>query len=277
MPASNLSAAKQERLARWNTLANDRTGSADPTWAMQKRTADKHVHEGMKAGVRQCSGKQTCSCRACVLTRWEATSTTVVLSRTALRVIAPSGDNDSRINISEEESMRLSSPAERKSFGSFGGFAGFGLVRAIDHFGPLRGVGPSMTVEAIDLDCGTEQTMLLGDMKMSVCERTPKSAFPETIVTVYRRRRTDSAYEKLYAVRTLSRERPKTVERLAEACEQAKRTSEHGDVNSVGSLLKSISRDYGTTVADLVDAVCGVASAQIGEALTRLSRDSMRV
>ena len=292
--------AKSTRLDRatsWDAMMrkqnNSRAAMADPAWALPRKRPspqERSVSLSMPMGARRCVGTPSmCSCRACVLARWEAQPTTST-TRAGIRIddgsepSSTSSQQDSGADGEQEESGRsegvgavprgrsLSASAHQR------GFRGFAFVKAVDHFCPLGSAGPAITVEAHDLPTGcTEQTLLVDDFKMSVLEQIsplPRS-MPETLVTVSRRTR-DSVggtahYEVLFSSRSLTRERAISVDHLADAYDQRRHESEHSDAIGVAALLESTARTYGTTAAELVDALCRVVPRQIGLSLDALT------
>lgn len=144
-----------------------------------------------------------------------------------------------------------------------------------------------MTLEACDLPAGgTEQTLVLDAIKLSVAEEPPPSstqALPETLVTVSKRRRTfsgdphgvlassDHLFEVIFTSRAVRRERATSVEQLADTFDHARHSRvEQGDLETVANLLESAARTYGTTPDRLIEAVCRVAPREIGAVLTEL-------
>lgn len=259
--------SKMDRLSRWSeqlSTTDGRSATADPAWATYKkqRTAedsDPQLNEAARARWE----------------RWEAATKATKSARTANRMDAFSSEDSYGESAEDERVSPASDAAGAANPRSLDAFRGFGLIKAVDHFGPLNGSGPTMTIEALDLTGGTEQTLLLGELKMTVLERAPAyspRALPETVVTVYKGRgRALASYERIYSLRALSRKRPTSVDDLAATSDQAAaRTSANGDADSVAALLQSAARAYGTSAAELVDAVRDVAPAQVGEALARL-------
>ena len=99
---------------------------------------------------------------------------------------------------------------------------------------------------------------------------------PETLVTVSRRKHNSvggtAHYEVLFSSRSLTRERAISVDHLADAYDQRRHENEHSDAIGVAALLESTARKYGTTAAELVDALCRVVPRQIGLSLDALTR-----
>lgn len=298
MPASN----RATRSARWENLrataaANTRNSVVD--WADQVKQADRAklaneskprsvsvdtVSLSMPVGTRPCTRNTglatTCSCRECVLARWNRSS-----SADARAAVIRSPQSSSGEDEQSERSTRTSNADQSPRGLDARPFRGFGLSKAIDHFGPLSGHGPSMIVEARDLPWGgTEQTLSLDMLKLSVVEQPPPSgsvAPTEVCVTVYKRRRTSPAltghafgsasavshdYEVVYSSRVAAFRGPATTVALLDASTPPGQCV-RGDLESVAAVLESAAQSYGTTTASLVEEARRVVPAQLGDAL----------
>ena len=293
--------AKSTRLDRatsWDAMMrkkdDSRTAKADPAWALPRKCRspkERSVSLSMPMGTRRCAGTPSmCSCRTCVLARWEA-QPAISTARAGLRIddgsepSSASSQQDSSADGEQDESGRSEGAGAVPRGRSVGasvhqrGFRGFAFVKAVDHFCPLGSAGPAITVEAHDLPMGcTEQTLLMDDFKMSVLEQIsplPRS-LPETLVTISRRKRNSvggvAHYEVLFSSRSLTRERAISVDHLADAHDQKRHESEHSDAIGVAALLESTARTYGATAFELVDALRRVVPRQLGLSLDALTQ-----
>jgi len=219
--------------------------------------------------TRRCTICSDCSCRACILGRWSAS--TANETRRGVRLDA--SDNSSASNRSqsgENASVRLSEREPRS-------FRGFQLTRTTEHYIPLNGRGPSLTCAVRELaGGGTETDLNLEHMKLSLLEQTASSADgpPESLVTVSRRMRrvgesdlSDVTWEIVYSARAVSRGRTTSLDALADAYHQIRRTSERGDASSVMSLLEAEAKSHGTTAKELLLEVSRVAPLPVADAL----------
>lgn len=241
-----------------------RQSQVDPTWARTKN--EQSLFPPRAAGKRICkkdAGVESCSCRECVFARWAVTPRN---TRAALRVGAGSRYSDDESSTSTQSSEPQLNHR----------FCGFGLVKAVDHFGPVGGgLGPTMTVEAYDMPDGSiEQTLVLDAvLKLSVVEQpTPPH---EALVTAYKRDGLDSTRlsEVIYRVRSNSNVRPTSVEELSGSSDQSNHEIiGHGDRTAVGVLLADIARTSSCSLSELVDAVRCVVPLQLGNALGSLLR-----
>lgn len=263
MDASSQS-KRASRLARWETHMNcaaGRKARADPAWLAEetkaKRPKQKSVTRPMTAGQRGCTGRSGCSCRTCVLARWERMPT--------------SDPRVARVDISSFSDSSQSESAEvEHSRGPFD----FKLFKAVDHFQPIGNVGGNMCViEAVDLTDGTEATVLLDDFKLSVRETTAEMV----IITVSKRLPATSdgthEYEVVYTSRSrLCQAVPHSIDDLAASFGRERGAAEErGSMSSVWSLLENAAASYGTTVQTLIDSLHRIAPGQIGRSLVELT------
>ena len=234
---------------------------------------------------RRChAATSTCSCRACVCARWEAALPNS--NRTGRRRRQDSSSNPS----SNEDWSKSDGEAGEEEVPARRPFRGFVLVKAVDHFASRRGGGPEMRVEARDLPSGgTEQTLLLDELKLSVVEQSPAPphARGESRVTVSRRRAAATAPDEdddevIFTSQNLSRGPARSLgleaylDGLAAAGGQARvADAPSSDAPSVVPLLEGIARKHGLHARELLDAVQSVAPPEIGCALAGLCSSSV--
>jgi len=272
------------RACSWSWQPSARDARPDPAWVREKKPQDSGEKTRLapsrslpvNSSQRSCSGTPACSCRTCVLSRWQAAAPAGNI-RTGLRMPSSSSatsDEDEAEGIRERS---VSAPL----------FRGFQIVSTRDQFVPTGGVGPSLIVEARHLpaDGGVEQTLLLdSNLKLSVVERKPcEDALPETVLTVSKRPSrleappglASQSFEIIYSRRSNEcyggpRERTPSLDDLADERAQASRPVERGDPAAVRSALEQAARLYGTSAPELVAAVRNVVPAEVGAPLAVL-------
>lgn len=293
--------ARAERAARWQQYAANvaRPGLADPDHATKNKISPRRADEKlqraftMPEGKRPCSGDSSgCSCRACVLNRWQTRMPAAAanLNRAAVREVASWSSTSS----ASDKSPRNSTSSEHRAFG-------FAVRRTVDEFVANNGRGPAMCIEARELSEGrVEQKITLADLEVSViieelsvgaARQLGERALPERQVTVSKRRQTSranaasndnpmnssqrssGAFEVVWRTRCLappstSLESPASLEEkleeLAARTKQRMGVVESGDAFAAAALLDAAAKAYGTSVEALVEAVRVVAPAERG-------------
>lgn len=225
--------------------------------------------ESMPIGTRRCTGETACSCRACVLNRWDTTQTKS--DRAGHAWIDGSSRRSSSSPRSSASSDTSQAPAPIASSSRPFGLA---PLRTVDEFVPTNGRGPTISLEArrsSELEDELEQTLTLADLKLTIAAdaAAAPAALSERVVTVSKRRRGDD-FEVIFLSRGLSpSRRPASVDALAAlSWQRSAARFESGDAAAVAALLEGAARSYGTSVPALLDAVHAVApscGAQLAE------------
>lgn len=288
-------ASRSSRLARWQTACASPTGRharADPDNSDLASNRDDELSsstvnaglrtQSMPAGTRPCSGNsQSCSCRSCVLTRWQESLPSRKGGRQAF-----ARESWTWSTPSSNASSKRSSAASDELRASFG----FEPVRTVDEFAARNGRGPNIHIEEQYLqDDGTlEQTLKLNNLKLTLSlagqqgqGSKPAADGSQRMLTVSKRRRAGeranainnsySTYEVVYTWRghsTTSDRRPiKSVDHLAARTQQALSKAETtGEAAAVTELVEGAAAAYGTSVVALVAAVHAIAP-ELGKAL----------
>jgi len=269
--ADTMAARRSARASRFEARLNstDRAAAADPAWQVRKPTDKSSATSiSMPMGRRRCTGGSDCTCKVCVLARWQASPPTG--ARVGVRLDGNSSWSSDDESVEEEELELTRSKSAPP-------FSGFSISSTLDLFEPASGVGPSLTLEARPLpDGGTEQTLTFDSgFKLSVQEITPASgALPETLLTVLATAAGRTSPEVLYSRRSndglrglITRDRALSLDDLAARHGQPSRLSERGDASSAVAALERAARSYGTSAPELVEAVRSVAPPVMGASL----------